>query len=71
MDEKGTSNTIEWVDKFMALFTEIVSRKYTLLEMFLLWMLFTIVNAFFSSAAARIALLVFERMGYHPVMVFP
>jgi len=66
MNETGSSNTkaIEWIDKFMTLFTEIVSRKYTLLEMLLLWILFTIFNAFFTVAAVRSALLLFEWMGY-------
>jgi hypothetical protein len=73
MDEKEslTTNTSEWMDKFGALFTEIISRKYTLLEIFLLWFLFTVFHAFYTMVGSRLALLLFESLGYQPVMVFP
>lgn len=73
MDEKESSNpdTSKGMDKLETLFTEIISRKYTLLELLLLWFLFSVFHAFYTMVGSRLALLLFESLGYQPVMVFP
>ena len=64
--EKSTEEKIDWMDKITADFIKAISRKYSLLEIFILWMVFTVINGVLSAVVLQIVLMVLVVMSLKP-----
>ena len=64
--EKSVGKKVEWMEQIATDFMKAISRKYTLLEIFLLWMVITIIDGVLGAFVFQIVSMLLVVMNFRP-----
>ncbi len=70
-EENSTGVITGLMNKLDLQIDEFISRKYTFLEVLLLWAALSLLNGVLGGFTSQLGMWLIERMGFNPTLLFP